>query len=43
MESMTMSMLNAYGDSLIGVVCRDALDSNNIAQVCHCAGFKYIL
>ncbi|KAI6657885.1 hypothetical protein LOD99_15603 [Oopsacas minuta] len=32
LESMTMSLFNSYGDSLIEIVCRDAFDSTNIIQ-----------
>ena len=33
LQSMTMSVFNSYGDSLVEIVCRDAFDSTNIIQV----------
>ena len=33
LQSMSMTVFNSYGDSLVEIVCRDAFDSTNIIQV----------
>ena len=42
LQSMTMSVFNSYGDSLVEIVCRDAFDSTNIIQVSNIHYFIHI-